>query len=146
MKTGSANPIVNVLPELSHAIIGCAMRVHTALGPGLLESVYEECLCCELRDAGIEHRRQVPVPVTYKNHRLDCLYRMDIVVERRAVVEVKAIEQLLPVHDAQLLTYLRLSGAPLGLTINFNVPHLRLGIRRRILTSRAFSPPRITPV
>ncbi len=124
------------MPELSHAIIGCAMRVHSALGPGLLEAVYEECLCSELSGVGLDYRRQVRLPVAYRNKRLDCGYRLDVLVQGQAVVEVKAIEQILPIHECQLHTYLRLSGVPLGLLINFNVPHLRQGILRRVLTGR----------
>lgn len=131
----------DVLPELSHAIIGCAIRVHTTLGPGLLEAVYEECLCSELAVAGLEYRRQVRLPVYYRNKRLDCRYRLDVLVQEKAVVEVKTIERFLPIHEFQLHTYLRLSGMPLGLLINFNVPHLRDGILRRVLTGRALPTP-----
>jgi GxxExxY protein len=130
---------LNVLPELSHNIIGCAIRVHSALGPGLLESFYEEALSADLTAAGIVHRRQVPVPVSYRGRKLGCGFRIDVLVEE-VVVEVKAIELILPVHESQLASYLRASGHSLGLLINFNVPHLRQGIRRRVLTGRATLP------
>src|SRR5712692_8589737 len=96
--------------DLTDRIIGLAIDVHRHLGPGLLESAYEECLCFELSHAGIEHRRQVPLPVIYKDVRLDCGYRLDIVVQRQLIIEIKAIERVLPIHEAQILTYLRLSG------------------------------------
>src|SRR5437588_8334203 len=93
--------------DLSERVIGSAIDVHRHLGPGLLESAYEECLCFELKQADIEHRRQVPLPVVYKDVRLDCGYRIDIVVRRQLIVEIKAIERVVPVHEAQILTYLR---------------------------------------
>jgi GxxExxY protein len=110
-----------------------AIAVHRHLGPGLLESAYEECLCAELGEAGIAFRRQVPLPIVYKNVRLDCGYRMDIVVENELIVEVKAIDRLLPIHDAQILTYLRLSGLKAGLIMNFNSILLKDGLRRLVL-------------
>jgi GxxExxY protein len=110
-----------------------AIDVHRSLGPGLLESVYEECLCFELQRGGIQHARQVPLPILYKDVRLDCGYRMDIVVERELIIEVKSVERLLPIHDAQMLTYLRLSGQKIGLLMNFNVIMLRDGIRRLVM-------------
>jgi GxxExxY protein len=119
--------------DRSAELIGCAIEVHRTLGPGLLESTYEECLCHELRLADIPHRRQVPLPVLYKEVRLECGYRMDLVVAEEIVIEVKTVERLMPVHDAQMLTYLRLSGLRTGLLINFNVPVLRDGIRRLVL-------------
>jgi GxxExxY protein len=125
---------LDVLPELSRKVIGCAMRVHSALGPGLLESIYEACLTMELEISGIEARRQVIVPVRYRDRSLDCHLRIDLLVQEQIVVEVKAVEELLPVHEAQLMTYLKLTGRPLGLLLNFNVPHLREGIRRRANT------------
>jgi GxxExxY protein len=114
-------------------IIGAAMEVHEALGPGLLESAYEECLCHELLLRGIPFRRQVEIPVEYKGIKLACGYRMDVLVRDAVVVEVKAIQQLLPVHEAQLLTYLRLSAHRVGLLLNFNVNKLRAGILRKVL-------------
>jgi GxxExxY protein len=119
-----------VRDALSGAVIGVAIEVHRALGPGLLESAYEECLCFELQQAGIPFRRQVPLPVTYKSVNLDCGYRLDLLVEERLVVELKTVDRLMPVHDAQLLTYLRLAGYRAGLLMNFNVAVLRDGLRR----------------
>ena len=120
-------------PDLSYRIIGCALEVHHHLGPGLLESIYEECMCKELTSAGIAHARQQPIAIRYKGENIACEYRLDLVVEQEIVVELKAVAQLYPIHDAQLLTYLRLSGIRLGLLINFNEVHLRQGIRRRVL-------------
>jgi GxxExxY protein len=119
--------------ELTHSIIGAAIEVHKVLGPGLLESAYEECLCYELRLRGIAYTRQIDLPVVYKQARLDCGYRMDVIVKNAVLLELKAVEQLLPIHEAQLLTYLRLSGLKIGLLINFNVPVLKQGIVRRVL-------------
>ena len=121
------------LNELTDAIIGAAMEVHRTLGPGLLESTYEMCLCCELNTRGIPFERQVSIPVDYKGVKLDCGYRADIVVDRSILVEIKAIDSLLPIQDAQLLTYLRLGGWKIGLLINFNVELLKHGLRRRVL-------------
>ena len=118
---------------LTGRVIALAIDVHRELGPGLLESAYEKCLCYELKRSGISHARQVPLPVHYKEVRLECGYRMDIVVEGELVVEVKAVERLLPIHDAQMLTYLRLSGIRLGLLMNFNNVVLREGLRRLAL-------------
>ncbi|MBI2240040.1 MAG: GxxExxY protein [Magnetospirillum gryphiswaldense] len=118
---------------LTDRILGCAIEVHRTLGPGLLESAYEECLCYELAQAGIACQRQVPLPVRYKDVRLDCGYRLDVVAENQVVIELKTVEKLLPVHDAQVLTYLRLSGCRVGLLVNFNVPVLRDGIKRLVL-------------
>jgi GxxExxY protein len=119
--------------DMSERVIGLAIEVHRHLGPGLLESAYEECLCFELKNSGIDHRRQVPLPVVYKDVRLDCGYRMDIVVERQLILEIKAVERITPVHEAQMLTYLRLSGANVGLLMNFNSVVLRHGLRRFVL-------------
>ncbi len=119
--------------DLSERVIGLAIEVHRQLGPGLLESAYEECLSFELKQSGIDHRRQVPLPVVYKDVRLDCGYRMDIVVERSLILEIKAIERMMPVHEAQMLTYLRLSGLQVGLLMNFNSVVLRQGLRRFVL-------------
>lgn len=119
--------------DLTEVIIGSAIEVHKELGPGLLESTYEECLCFELSERDIQFERQKILPVAYKSRRLDCGYRLDILVADTVVVEVKSIAKLEPVHEAQLLTYLRLGGWPAGLLINFNVPVLKQGIRRRVL-------------
>ncbi len=119
--------------EITAAIIGAAIEVHRALGPGLLESAYEECLCRELALRQIPFERQRQLPVAYKGLQLDCGYRLDLLVAEAVVVEVKAVEALLPIHEAQLLTYLRLGGWKAGLLINFNVPVLKRGIRRLVL-------------
>jgi GxxExxY protein len=111
-------------------VIGAAIEVHRALGPGLLESAYEECLCHELGLRAITFRRQVPLSVRYKTVSLECGYRVDLVVEDKLILELKTVEKILPVHEAQLLTYLRLSGTQTGLLINFNVPVLKNGVRR----------------
>jgi GxxExxY protein len=121
------------LNELTDAIIGAAMEVHRTLGPGLLESTYEMCLCRELSIRGISFERQVPIPVEYKGVKLDCGYRADIVVDETILIEIKAIDSLLPIHDAQLLSYLKLGGWKIGLLINFNVELLKHGLRRRVL-------------
>ena len=118
---------------VSEAVIGAAIEVHRVLGPGLLESVYERCLSHELTLRGIEHLRQMPLPVVYKGVPLDADLRLDIVLPARLVVELKSVETILPIHEAQLLTYLKLSGIRLGLLINFNVHLLKDGIKRRIL-------------
>ncbi|MBD3347313.1 MAG: GxxExxY protein [Chitinivibrionales bacterium] len=115
---------------LSNRIIGAAIEVHKSLGPGLLESAYEQCLCSELQFQGIEYARQVALPVSYRQVTLDCGYRLDIVVEDSIILELKAVESLAPIHDAQLLTYLKLSDLKLGLLLNFNVPYMRNGIKR----------------
>jgi GxxExxY protein len=119
--------------ELTERVIGLAIEVHRHLGLGLLESAYEECLSYELKQAGIGCVRQAPLPVVYKRVRLDCGYRMDIVVPQALVIEIKAVEQITPLHEAQILTYLRLSGIPLGLLMNFNTVALRHGLRRFVL-------------
>ena len=118
---------------ITHEIIGAAIEVHRLLGPGLLESAYEECLAHELTIRKLEYRRQVPVPVVYKGVKLECGYRIDILVAGSIVLELKSIEAIAPVHEATLLTYLRLSGNTLGLIINFNVAVLKDGIRRFVL-------------
>ncbi|HEY63946.1 MAG TPA: GxxExxY protein [Caldilineae bacterium] len=119
--------------QITEAIIGAAIEVHRTLGPGLLESAYEECLAHELTLRRVPFERQVPLPVQYKGLSLDCGYRLDLLVAQTVVVEIKAVEQLLPIHEAQLLTYMKLGGWPVGLLINFNVPVLKRGIRRRVL-------------
>jgi GxxExxY protein len=119
--------------DFSNPVIGLAIEVHRTLGPGLLESAYEECLCFELRSQGIRFRRQVPLPVVYKSVRLDCGYRIDLIVENMLIVELKTVERILPVHEAQLLTYLRLSNLTAGLILNFYAPVLKDGIRRMVL-------------
>jgi len=124
---------VNNLNELTHAIIGAAIEVHRTLGPGLLESTYEMCLCREFAIRGIRFERQVPIPIGYKGVKLDCGYRANIVAEGMTLVEIKAIDSLLPIHDAQLLSYLKLGGWKIGLLISFNVDLLK----KRIAATRA---------
>ena len=119
--------------EISHEIIGAAIEVHRLLGPGLLESAYEECLSKELALRNLHVERQKPVPVVYNDVKLECGYRIDLLVESRIVVELKSIESLAAIHEAIILTYLRLSGHRLGLLINFNVKVLKDGIRRYII-------------
>jgi GxxExxY protein len=116
--------------RISGMIVDAAMKVHTALGPGLLESAYEACLVHELRKAGLRVRTQVALPVVYDGVQLDVGYRIDLLVEELVVVEIKTVESLLPIHKAQLISYLKLSGRQLGLLINFNTVHLRDGIKR----------------
>ena len=124
------NPHLNAL---TYETIGAAIEVHKLLGPGLLESTYRECLCRELALREINFRRECGLPLQYKGIRLDCGYRVDLLVADLVVVEIKAVEQLAPVHDAQLLTYLRIGGWNVGLLINFNVVVLKDGIHRRVL-------------
>ena len=116
--------------ELSRRIIGTAICVHRELGPGLLEAVYEECLCYELRSIGIPFARQKPIPVVYRGIKLDCGYRADIIVSSRIIVEIKAIASIAPIHEAVMLTYLRLSGCPIGLLLNFHSALLKDGVHR----------------
>jgi GxxExxY protein len=116
--------------KLSSEIIGAAIEVHKSLGPGLLESSYEECLTHELGLRDLSVKRQVPVPVVYKGKKLDCGYRLDVVVENTIILELKSCERIEPIHKAQLLTYLRLSGFNLGLLLNFNVSVMKDGIIR----------------
>ena len=117
---------------VTEAISGAAIAVHKALGPGLLESTYEACLVYELVERGIALERQKSLPVDYRGVRIDCAYRIDLLVAGTVIVELKAVERILPIHEAQLLTYLRLSGHPVGLLLNFNVPLMKDGIRRMV--------------
>jgi GxxExxY protein len=132
---GAAAPGKLIHAELTEKIIGSAMEVHKALGPGLLESVYEECLCHELHLRGLQFQRQVTVPVIYKGVALDCGYRLDLIVEDNVILELKCVERVLAIHEAQLLTYLKLLDKPVGFIINFNVPVLRAGIVRKVFDS-----------
>jgi len=118
---------------LTGKVIQLAIDVHRELGPGLLESTYEECLCFELDNAGISFERQLPLPVVYKSVRLECSYKLDIVVDRQLILELKTVEKLLPIHDAQLLTYLKLSGIKRGLLLNFSTHLLKEGLKRVVL-------------
>ena len=127
---------------LTHSIIGAAIEVHRHLGPGLLESAYEECLTYELSSRNLAVRRQVALPISYKGQTLELGYRPDMVIEDKVVLELKCVEKLIPVHDAQLLTYLRLSGIERGLLINFLSSPLINGIKRMVRTPSATSQPR----
>ena len=119
--------------ELTGEIIGAAVEVHKHLGPGLLESAYEECLCRELGLRGVLFERQKPLPLAYKGIVLECGYRLDLLVESRIIVEIKSVETLAPIHEAQLLTYIKLARMRVGLLMNFNVPILKDGIKRFVL-------------
>ncbi len=116
--------------DLTGQVIGAAIEVHKSLGPGLLESAYEECLCHEFSLRKIPYERQKELPIEYKGVNLDCGYRLDVVVDGKLILELKACENLEPIHEAQLLTYLKLTGIKVGLLINFNVPVLKDGIKR----------------
>jgi len=116
--------------QISYQVIGAALEVHRQLGPGLLESVYRQCLSMELSLRGIPVKDEIPITASYKGMILDAAYRLDMVIDGRVIVELKTVERLLPVHHAQLLSYLRLTGMKLGLLINFNVTQLRTGVRR----------------
>ena len=119
--------------SLTGRIIGAAIDVHKALGPGLLETVYEECLCYELASRNIQFRRQYRLPIRYKEVYIECGYRIDILVENRIVLELKAVEKLTALHEAQLLSYLKSGGWDIGFLINFNVPVLKQGVKRKVL-------------
>ncbi len=134
--------------EITERIIGAAIEVHRHLGPGLLESAYEECLCYELAQVGLSFKRQVHMPIHYKGIILEAAYKMDLLVEDTVVVEVKSAEATIPIHSAQLLTYLKSSGKPIGLLINFNVPMLKDGIKRVVndyTGAPLSSSPRLSP-
>lgn len=118
--------------ELSNIIIGCAIQVHTALGPGLLESTYEECLYYELIQHGLKVEKQKALPIVYKDIKLEAGYRIDLIIENKVIIELKSVESLNDVHIAQVLTYLKLSNCKLGLLINFNVKLLKSGIKRLV--------------
>ena len=119
--------------ELSNRVIGCAIEVHRHLGPGLLESTYEQCLASELAEAEIQFRLQAELPVKYKNKTIDCGYRIDLFVDEALIVELKSVDRLLSIHKAQLLTYMKLANIRTGLLINFNVQVLKDGIKRMVL-------------
>ena len=128
------NPYADRLEDsLTNQIIGSAIEVHRALGPGLLESAYEICLIHELQQAGMQIEHQKPLPIVYKNITLDCGYRLDVVVEKKVIIEIKSINDFAPIHEAQIVSYLKLSGCRIGLLINFNVKILKHGIRRIIV-------------
>ena len=145
---GAETPRDLLHKELTEQIIGAAIEVHRQLGPGLLESAYEECLCHELTIRKIPYRRQIPLPVEYKGVKLDCGYRIDLLVDDAVIVELKCVEKLQPVHDAQLLTYLKLTAKSVGLILNFYTDILTRGgvIRKafsRASALRASAPPRL---
>ena len=119
--------------ELSKRVIGCAIEVHRNLGPGLLESTYEQCLAHELKCAGIPFMVQHPLPVNYSGVKLDCGYRVDLFIDNKIIVELKSVEKLLPIHQAQLLTYMKLAEIKIGLLMNFNVRFMKNGIKRMVL-------------
>jgi GxxExxY protein len=119
--------------EITQQVIGCAIEVHRQLGPGLLESVYEKCLAYELKQAGLDYEAQIELPVRYKEVQIDCGFRVDLFVEKALIVEIKAVEALIPIHEAQILTYMRLMGVKTGLLINFHERLLKDGIRRFVL-------------
>ena len=119
--------------ELTEKLIACAIEVHRHLGPGLLESAYDECFCYELGKNGVPIERQKALPLVYKEIKLDCGYRMDVVADNKVVVELKCVDKIMPIHEAQLLTYLKLSGLKVGLIINFHAATLREGIKRLAL-------------
>ena len=121
------------LNKITEAIIGAAIDVHRALGPGLLESVYQACLAYELHERGFTVETEKPLPLVYREVRLDCGYRMDLLVEGLVIVELKSVENLAPIHEAQIISYLKLSGCKAGLLINFNVKYLKYGIKRIVL-------------
>ena len=127
--------IVKDINHLTELVIGCAIEAHRALGPGLLESTYEICLCHELSLQAIPFERQKPIPVAYKGVKLDCGYLADLIVDGRLLVEIKAVDQTSAIHDAQLLSYLKLGGLKVGLLINFNVQMLKDGVRRKVIGS-----------
>lgn len=118
---------------LSNRIIGCALEVHKHLGPGLLESTYEQCFAHELKIANLPFALQYPLPVTYKGIKLDCGYRVDLLVDDSIIVELKSVDKILPIHAAQLLTYMKLSDVSIGLLMNFNVKYMKDGIKRMVL-------------
>jgi GxxExxY protein len=126
----TADKLIN---EITQQVIGCAIEVHRQLGPGLLESVYEKCLAYELKQVGLEYETQIELPLRYKEVQIDCGFRVDLFVEKSLIVEIKAVEALIPIHEAQILTYMRLMGAKTGLLINFHVRLLKDGIRRFVL-------------
>jgi GxxExxY protein len=128
------NDLSGEINKITEAIVDSAYKVHSTLGPGLLENVYETCMVHELSKRGLKFERQKPVPVVYDNTRLDVGFRLDLLVENQVVVELKSVEKLLPLHEAQVLTYLKLSQCAVGLLLNFNVSLMKDGIRRMVLS------------
>lgn len=144
MEQGAGEP--GKFGKWTEHIIGAAIEVHAQLGPGLLEGIYEECLCYELQLRGLKFRRQVHLPVFYKEVQMEISYRLDLVVENEVIVELKSVDRLLPVHEAQVITYLKLTGLNTGLLLNFNVPALKSGIRRLTRKTYPTSPAPRLPV
>lgn len=122
----------SAINNLTYKILSAAIEVHRRLGPGLLESAYQACMVFELSDRGLLFEAEMPLPLTYKTVRLDCSYKIDVFVEQLVVVELKSVTAMAPIFEAQLLTYLKLTDAPIGLLINFNVPSLRMGVKRML--------------
>lgn len=131
--SGNGARLVQEVNKTTEALIGAAIEVHKHLGPGLLESAYEECLCHELSLRNIPFKRQIPLPVFYKGKKLDCGYRIDLLVNDEVVVELKSVESISPIHEAQALTYMRLGDWKVGLILNFNTPILVKGVKRLVL-------------
>ena len=126
-------PIPTNLDIIGKQIVDCAFQVHKTMGPGLLENIYEEAFICELKDRNINFEKQKNIPIQYKNHKLELNYRLDLLIEDSIIVELKSVDRLLPIHNAQILTYLKLMNLRLGYLINFNVPVIKEGIRRKAL-------------
>jgi len=124
------NPVAERLNAITEKVIGCAIEVHKGLGPGLLESAYEKCLCYELSQTGLQFERQVPLPIVYKGVNLDCGYKLDIIVEDMVILELKAVERIIAIHEAQLLSYLKMLDKRIGLILNFHTPVMKSGIKR----------------
>ncbi len=131
--SGNGLKLVQEINKTTEAVIGAALEVHKHLGPGLLESAYEECLCHELNLRNIPFKRQVPLPINYKGTNVDCSYRIDLLVNDEVIVELKSVESISPIHEAQTLTYMRLGNWKVGLILNFNVPILVKGVKRLVL-------------
>ena len=131
--SGNGARLVQEVNKTTEALIGAAIEVHKHLGPGLLESAYEECLCHELSLRNIPFKRQIPLPIVYKGKKLDCGYRIDLLVNDEVVVELKSVESISPIHEAQALTYMRLGDWKVGLILNFNTPILVKGVKRLVL-------------
>jgi GxxExxY protein len=128
--------------QLTQAIMDSLFQVHSTMGPGLIESLYEECLCWELTERGIAYERQKNVPLTYKNHQLGNGLKLDILAENKVIIELKSCESILPVHKAQIISYLRLTGMPLGFLVNFNVPLIKNGVQRFVNQHNSSASPR----
>ncbi|WKZ35585.1 MAG: GxxExxY protein [Anaerolineales bacterium] len=131
--SGNGLKLVQEINKTTEAVIGAAIEVHKHLGPGLLESAYEECLCHELNLRNIPFKRQMPLPINYKGTNADCSYRIDLLVNDEVIVELKSVESISPIHEAQTLTYMRLGNWKVGLILNFNVPILVKGVKRLVL-------------